>query len=125
MSEIKFTGEMRTDFDCEITKIPAGKYAEAVFNINGEEIVLEISAEEKVIVAIMAGEDAVWKGTLEGLKKLLKEKPVKRQQDNRVHPIIIDISLFVLILNIYYVGEISGQFKIFIFKTHFGRDYHV
>jgi len=72
MSEIKFTGEMRTDFDCEITKIPAGKYAEAVFNINGEEIVLEISAEEKVIVAIMAGEDAVWKGTLEGLKKLLK-----------------------------------------------------
>lgn len=71
MSDIKFTAELRTDFDCEITKIPARQYAETVFNIDGEELVMEISAEEKVIVAIMAGEEAVWKGTLEGLKKLL------------------------------------------------------
>jgi hypothetical protein len=28
--------------------------------------------EKNVIVAIMAGEDAIWKGTLEGLKILLR-----------------------------------------------------
>jgi len=43
-----------------------------VFNIGEEEIVMEISVEEKVIVAISAGDDAVWKGTLEGLKMLLR-----------------------------------------------------
>ncbi len=32
----------------------------------------EISVEKDVIVAIMAGEDNVWKGTLEGFKKLLR-----------------------------------------------------
>ncbi|MFZ5979433.1 MAG: hypothetical protein ACOYVF_02275 [Candidatus Zixiibacteriota bacterium] len=72
MKNINFTAEIRTDFDCEITKIPAYQYAEAVFNLEDEEIVMEISAEDKVIVAIMAGEEAVWKGTLEGLKMLLK-----------------------------------------------------
>ena len=30
--------------------------------------------EIEVIVAIAAGEDAVWKGTLEGLKKLLRNE---------------------------------------------------
>ncbi len=44
---------------------------ESVFKIGDEEIVLEVSLEEKVIVAIMAGEDAVWKGTLDGLKQCL------------------------------------------------------
>jgi hypothetical protein len=42
-----------------------------VLKIGEEEIVMEISVEDKVIVAIMAGEEAVWKGSLEGLKKLL------------------------------------------------------
>jgi len=72
MSEIKMTGEIRTDYDCEIKGLPAKMWAEAVFNIDGEELVMEISCEEKVIVALMAGEEAVWKGTLEGLKMLLK-----------------------------------------------------
>jgi hypothetical protein len=72
MNEIRMTGDIRTDFDCEIKGLPARAYGEAVFTIDGEEIVLEISVEEKVIVAIMAGEEAVWKGTLEGLKKLLR-----------------------------------------------------
>ena len=66
------TGELRTDYDCEALGFPAERWGEAVFKVGDEEIVLEVSVEEKVIVAIMAGEDAVWKGTLEGLKQLLK-----------------------------------------------------
>jgi hypothetical protein len=46
---------------------------EALFKIDDEEIVLEVSAEDSVIVAIMAAEDAVWKSTLEDLKKILKK----------------------------------------------------
>jgi hypothetical protein len=72
MDKIRMTGEIRTDFDCEITNIPSARWGEAVFKIGGEEIVMEISVEEKTIVALMAGEEAVWKGTLEGLKMLLK-----------------------------------------------------
>ncbi len=72
MTEIRMTGELRTDYDCETTGLPAERWGEAVFRVGDEEIVLEVSVEEKVIVSIMAGEQAVWKGTLEGLKKLLK-----------------------------------------------------
>ncbi len=72
MSEIRMTGEIRTDYDCETTGLPAERWGEAVFKVGDEEIVLEVSVEENTIVAIMAGEDAAWKGTLEGLKKLLK-----------------------------------------------------
>jgi hypothetical protein len=66
------TGEIRTDCDCEATGLPAERWGEAVFKIGDEEIVLEISVEDKTIVAIMAGEEATWKGTFEGLKMLLK-----------------------------------------------------
>ncbi len=72
MSEPRMYGEIRTDYDCETTGLPAERWGEAVFKIGDEEIVLEVSVEKDVIVAIMAGEEAVWKGTLEGLKKLLK-----------------------------------------------------
>ncbi len=72
MSEIRMTGEMRTDYDCESTGLPAERWGEAVFKIGDEEIVLEISVEKDIIVALMAGDDAVWKGTLKGLKQLLK-----------------------------------------------------
>ena len=72
MSEIRMTGEIRTDYDCEASGFPAERWGEAVFKIKDEEIILEVSVEENVIVAIMAGEEAMWKGTLEGLKKLLK-----------------------------------------------------
>jgi len=72
MNEIRMTGEIRTDYDCEASGFPAERWGEAVFKIKDEEIILEVSVEENVIVAIMAGEEAMWKGTLEGLKKLLK-----------------------------------------------------
>ncbi|MBW1901751.1 MAG: hypothetical protein JRF40_14715 [Deltaproteobacteria bacterium] len=71
MSEIRMTGEIRTDYDCEITGLPAERWGEAVFKVDDEEIVLEVSVEKDIIVALMAGEKAVWKGTLKGLKQLL------------------------------------------------------
>lgn len=73
MSEIRMTGEMRTDYDCETTGLPAERWGEAVFKIGDEELVLEVSVEKNVIIGIMAGEDAVWKGTLEGLKIMLRD----------------------------------------------------
>jgi hypothetical protein len=72
MGEIRMTGEMRTDYDCQATGLPAERWAEAVFRVNDEEIVMEISVEKNVIVAIMIGENAAWKGTLEGLKQILR-----------------------------------------------------
>lgn len=72
MSEIRMTGEIRTDYDCESTGMPAERWGEAVFKVGDEEIVLEVSVEKDVIVALMAGDDAVWKGTLKGLKNLLQ-----------------------------------------------------
>jgi len=71
MSEIRMTGEIRTDYDCEITGLPAERWGEAVFKVGDEDIVLEVSVEKNVIISIMAGDDAVWKGTLEGLKEFL------------------------------------------------------
>jgi hypothetical protein len=72
MSEIQMTAELRTDYDAEVTGLPAERWGEAVFKVGQEEIVLEVSVEKNVIVAVMAGEDAVWKGTLAGLKMLLR-----------------------------------------------------
>ena len=72
MGEIRMTVEIRTDYDCEATGLPAERWAEAVFKIDDEEIIFEFSVEKDVVVSIMAGEDAGWKGTLAGLKKLLK-----------------------------------------------------
>ena len=48
--------------------LPKG-WGEAVFTIAEEEIAIEVSVEEKITVAVMAGEtgkEAIWKGTLEG-----------------------------------------------------------
>ncbi len=72
MPEIRMTGELRTDYDCEASGLPAERWAEAVFKVGSEEIVLEISVEKDVIVAVTVGEGAAWKGTLEGLKKILR-----------------------------------------------------
>lgn len=72
MGDVGMTGELRTDIECEITGLPGERWGEAVFKIGDEEIVMEISIEDKVMVALMAGEEAVWKGTLDGLKLLLK-----------------------------------------------------
>ncbi len=58
MAEIRMTAELRTDYDCETTGLPAERWAEAVFQIGDAEIVLEVSVEKDVIV--------------EGLKKILK-----------------------------------------------------
>lgn len=71
MSEIGMTGEMRTDYDCEATGLPAQHWAEAVFRIAEEELIFEISVEKDVIVAVMSGEKPLWKGTLKGFKDLL------------------------------------------------------
>ena len=67
------TADVRTDFDCEAVGLPAEHWAEAVFSVDGQEIVLEVSAEKDVIVAIMVDEKTTWKGTLAGLKILLEE----------------------------------------------------
>jgi len=72
MNEIRMTGEMRTDYDCETNGLPAQRWAEAVFKIGEDEIVLEVSVEKDVIIGIMVGEDIGWRGTLAGLKKTLK-----------------------------------------------------
>jgi hypothetical protein len=74
MSEIRMTGEIRTDYDCETSGLPAERWGEAVFKIGDEEIIFEVSVEKNITVAIMIGEGAQWKGTLEGLKNLLKAK---------------------------------------------------
>ena len=72
MGVIRMTGEIRTDYDCESTGLPAEHWAEAVFKIGDEELVLEISVEKDVVVAIMAGENASWRGTLKGFKQFLR-----------------------------------------------------
>ncbi|CAN2041339.1 conserved hypothetical protein [Candidatus Magnetomoraceae bacterium gMMP-15] len=74
MSKIRMINEIRTDYDCEATGLPSERWGEAVFKIEDEEIVFEVSVEKSIIIGIMAGEDAVWKGTLEGLKALLKKE---------------------------------------------------
>jgi hypothetical protein len=78
MSNIRMHGEMRTDYDCETTGLPAERWGEAVFNFGDEELVVEVSIEKDVIVAIMAGDDAIWKGTLNGLKELIKSQVKKK-----------------------------------------------
>ena len=66
------TAEVRTDYDCEATGMPAERWGEAVFTIGDQEIAIEVSVEKDVIVAVMVGEDAAWKGTLEGFRRLLR-----------------------------------------------------
>jgi len=59
MGEIRMYSEVRTDYDCEVTGLPAERWGEAVFKIGDEEVVLEISVEKDVIVAIMISEDTM------------------------------------------------------------------
>jgi hypothetical protein len=73
MEEIRMTAEVRTDYECEVAGLPAQRWGEAVFKIGEEEIVFEVSVEKNVIVSIMADENTMWKGTLTGLKQLIKE----------------------------------------------------
>lgn len=77
MSDIRMTTELRTDFDCETTGMPAERWGEAVFTVGDQELAIEVSVEQDVIVAVMAGEDAVWKGTLEGFRRLLRSGQAK------------------------------------------------
>ena len=72
MSDIRMTTEMRTDYDCETTGMPAERWGEAVFTVGDQELVMEVSVEKEIIEAVMAGEDAVWKGTLAGFRRLLQ-----------------------------------------------------
>ena len=72
MSDIRMTAEIRTDYDCEATGLPAERWGEAVFKVGDEELVFEVSVEKDVIVAMMADEKTAWKGSLAGLKQLIK-----------------------------------------------------
>ena len=72
MGDIQMTGEIRTDYDCESTGLPAERWAEAVFQIGDEEVVLEICVEKDVVIAVMVGENAAWRGTLKGFKQFLR-----------------------------------------------------
>ena len=72
MSTIRMTGTLRTDYDCEATNLPAERWGEAVFTVGEQELVLEVSVEQSIIVAIMVDEKTAWKGTLEGLKNMLR-----------------------------------------------------
>ncbi|MGD9043051.1 MAG: hypothetical protein PVJ41_17190 [Desulfobacterales bacterium] len=72
MGDIRMTGEIRTDYDCESTGLPAERWAEAVFKIGDEELILEISVEKDVVVSVMVGENAAWRGTLTGFKQFLR-----------------------------------------------------
>ena len=45
MDEIRMTGEIRTDYDCEVVGLPSKRWGESVFKVGDEEIVLEISVE--------------------------------------------------------------------------------
>lgn len=78
MSDIRMTAELRTDYDCEATGFPAERWGEAVFKAGEEEIVLEVSVEKDVIVAVMVGEDTAWKGTLQGFKEMLRKAVAPR-----------------------------------------------
>jgi hypothetical protein len=78
LNAIRMSAEIRTDFDCEVAGLPAERWGEAVFKTDGHEIIMEISCEEKTTVAIMIDEDAMWKGTLDGLKELLRSAVKKR-----------------------------------------------
>jgi len=73
MAEIRMTAEIRTDYDCEATGFPAERWGEAVFKIEDQELVFEVSVEKDIIVAIMVDEKTTWKGTLTGLKHLIKD----------------------------------------------------
>jgi hypothetical protein len=72
MGEIRMTVEARTDYDCEASGLPAERWGESVFKIDDEEIVFEVSVEKYIIVAIMVDEATTWKGTLAGLRELIK-----------------------------------------------------
>ena len=72
MGDIRMTAEVRTDYDCETTGLPAEQWGEAVFKSEEEELVFEVSVEKSIIVAIMTDERTTWKGTLEGLRQLIK-----------------------------------------------------
>ncbi len=73
MTDIRMQAEVRTDYDCEASGLPAERWGESVFTIGDQEIVFEVSVEKNIIVAIMADEHTTWKGTLEGLKNLIRD----------------------------------------------------
>jgi hypothetical protein len=78
MGAIRMTADLRTDYDCETSGLPAERWGEAVFTVGEDELAIEVSVEEEVIVALMAGDDAVWKGTLKGFKQLLRQAATAR-----------------------------------------------
>lgn len=77
MADIRMTAEVRTDYECETTGLPAERWGESVFRIGDQELVFEVSVEKDIIVAIMLDEQTTWKGTLLGLKQLILDSQKK------------------------------------------------
>jgi len=72
MSDIRMTAEIRTDFDCEVLGLPSEMWAECVMHIeDSDDFHFEIIAEKRPVIHLVIG-DVQWKGTVEGLKILLK-----------------------------------------------------
>ncbi len=77
MAEIRMTAEVRTDYGCETTGLPAERWGESVFKIGDQELGFEVSVEKDGIVAIMLDEQTTWKGTLTGLRQLIVDSQKK------------------------------------------------
>ncbi len=72
MSDMRMTAEIRTDFDCEVLGLPSEMWAECVMRIeDSDDFHFEIIAEKRPVIHLVIG-DVQWKGTIEGLKILLK-----------------------------------------------------
>ncbi|NJB67887.1 hypothetical protein GGQ74_001527 [Desulfobaculum xiamenense] len=71
MSERRISCDLRTDHDCEVSGLPAEAWAEAVFALPDEEIVVEINADQAPVISLSIGQHVAWKGTLEDLKTIL------------------------------------------------------
>lgn len=74
MSDVKMVAEIRTDYDCEVIGLPSEMWAECIMKIkDSDDFHFEIIAEKRPVIHIVIG-DTQWKGTIEGLKQLLKDK---------------------------------------------------
>jgi hypothetical protein len=60
---------------CETNGLPAERWGVAVFRINEEAFVMEVSVEKDIndiMVSMMVDEKTNWRGMLKGLKQLIR-----------------------------------------------------
>ncbi len=73
MSDVQMVTEVRTDYDCEVVGLPSEMWAECQMTIeDSDDFHFEIIAEKRPVIHIVIG-DVQWKGTIEGLKNLLRD----------------------------------------------------